>query len=140
MSGHCRHQHHAPGGRDAGAADHLPHHHSGGHALGAGGALPKERNEVRETKPENIVISVDKDGRHLLVRHARCATSMPGRQAQEGGGDEPAARGAYPRRRAFRYEPVGKIVFSCQRAGIMKRSASSPSRPLAAAEKEQPWE
>jgi len=24
--------------------------------------LPKERNEVRETKPENIVISVDHDG------------------------------------------------------------------------------
>src|SRR5436305_12654895 len=25
--------------------------------------LPKERNEIRETKPENIVISVDKGGR-----------------------------------------------------------------------------
>ena len=32
--------------------------------------LPKERNEVRETKPENIVISVDRDGRHLLERPA----------------------------------------------------------------------
>src|SRR5207342_180577 len=25
--------------------------------------LPKERNEVRESKPENIVLSVDKEGR-----------------------------------------------------------------------------
>ncbi len=35
--------------------------------------LPKERNEVRETKPENIVISVDRNGAHLLERLA-CRT------------------------------------------------------------------
>ena len=33
--------------------------------------LPKERNEVRETKPENIVISVRRGRRHLLERAAR---------------------------------------------------------------------
>ena len=32
--------------------------------------LPKERNEIRETKPENIVISVDAQGAHLLERPA----------------------------------------------------------------------
>ena len=32
--------------------------------------LPKERNEIRETKPENIVISVDANGAHLLERPA----------------------------------------------------------------------
>ena len=36
--------------------------------------LPKERNEVRETKPENIVISVDAHGAHLLERPADAAT------------------------------------------------------------------
>ena len=30
--------------------------------------LPKETDEVRETKPENIVISVDDERRHLLER------------------------------------------------------------------------
>ena len=41
--------------------------------------LPKERNEIRETKPENIVISVDRAGPHLLERPAdadhECARS-----------------------------------------------------------------
>ena len=36
--------------------------------------LPKERNEVRETKPENIVISVDAQGPHLLERPAHRRT------------------------------------------------------------------
>ncbi len=36
--------------------------------------LPKERNEVRETKPENIIISVDAQGRHLLERAAASPT------------------------------------------------------------------
>ena len=36
--------------------------------------LPKERNEIRETKPENIVLSVDSNGPHLLERPAASPT------------------------------------------------------------------
>src|SRR3954469_16942372 len=36
--------------------------------------LPKERNEVRETKPENIIISVDRTGR-IYWNDLRIATT-----------------------------------------------------------------
>ena len=70
------------------------------------------KRRVRETKPENIVISVDRGRQHLLVR--RCAspdTERAGRPAEEGLGDEAAARSADPRRpgravRRRRQDPV----------------------------------
>jgi hypothetical protein len=55
------HQRHAPGGRDVGAPDHLHHHDSGDRGAGAPD-LPKATNLPTQTKPENITISVDKDG------------------------------------------------------------------------------
>jgi hypothetical protein len=67
------HQHHAAGGRDAGAADHLPDHHPGGHADDQL-QLPKERNLPTQTKPENIVIAVNRDG-EVFWGIERCPTS-----------------------------------------------------------------
>ena len=60
---HLDHQHHAAGRRDAGAADHLPDHHSGRHDVDSRSRCRRKRNEIRETKPENITISVDAKGR-----------------------------------------------------------------------------
>ncbi len=82
--------------------------------------LPKERNEVRETKPENIVISVDAQGRifwndlripstnALIDRLKKIAvlTPQPELQIRGDGG--------------ARYESVGKIIYAAQRAGIAK--------------------
>ena len=62
--------------------------------------LPKERNEVRETKPENIVISVDSNGAHLLERPADSQHECACRTAEESGGADAAARSADPRRRS----------------------------------------
>jgi biopolymer transport protein ExbD len=45
--------------------------------------LPKETVEVRETKPENIIISVDRDG-GLLVRRPAAQCAGAGRSAEEG--------------------------------------------------------
>ena len=82
--------------------------------------LPKERVEVRETKPENIIISVDKDSKIfwydnrvdsvdvLVERLKKVAHLQPQPEVQ--------VRGDM----AARYEGVGKVLLACQRAGISK--------------------
>jgi biopolymer transport protein ExbD len=82
--------------------------------------LPKERNEIRETKPENIVLSVDQAGRiywnelqmrttgALIDRLKKVAVLTPQPEVQirgDGGAN---------------YEGVGRIIYACQRAGIAK--------------------
>ena len=82
--------------------------------------LPKERVEVRETKPENIIISVDKDSKvfwydsrvdsvdALVEKLKKVAAQKPQPEVQ--------VRGDM----AARYEGVGKVLLACQRAGIVK--------------------
>jgi len=82
--------------------------------------LPKERNEVRETKPENITISVDKAGRiywndlrmqstsALIDRLKKVSVLTPQPEVQIRGDG------------AGRYEGVGRVIYACQRAGIAK--------------------
>ena len=83
-------------------------------------SLPKERNEIRETKPENIVISVDAEARiywndlqipttsALVERLKKVAVLTPQPEVQirgDGSAD---------------YEGVGKVIYAAQRAGITK--------------------
>ena len=82
--------------------------------------LPKERVEVRETKPENIIISVDTAGgifwydqkvanvEALVDKLKKVSTVKPQPEVQ--------IRGDM----ASRYEGVGKILYAVQRAGIVK--------------------
>ena len=82
--------------------------------------LPKERVEVRETKPENIIISVDTAGgifwydqkvantEALVDKLKKVSTVKPQPEVQ--------IRGDM----TSRYEGVGKILYACQRAGIVK--------------------
>jgi biopolymer transport protein ExbD len=81
--------------------------------------LPKERNLPTQTKPENIVIAVDKDGTvfwnnqsvddaRLLERLKEVAVRQPQPEVHIRGDRE------------GRYEFVGRVVFACQRAGILK--------------------
>ena len=82
--------------------------------------LPKERVDVRETQPENIIISVDKDSKvfwydspvasvdALVVKLKKVAAQKPQPEVQ--------VRGDM----AARYEGVGKVLLACQRAGIAK--------------------
>jgi biopolymer transport protein ExbD len=82
--------------------------------------LPKERNEVRETKPENIVLSVDEKGsiywndlklantNALIERLKKIAVLTPQPEVQIRGD----GRGEYA--------GVGKIIYAVQRSGIAK--------------------
>ena len=82
--------------------------------------LPKERNLPTQTKPENIIISVNRDGdvfwnnqpvpdeRRLLDRLKEIAVKKPQPEVHIRGDKE------------GRYEFVGRVVFACQRAGILR--------------------
>jgi biopolymer transport protein ExbD len=82
--------------------------------------LPKERNEIRETKPENIVLSVDQASRiywndlriqsttQLIDRLKKISVLTPQPEIQIRG-DANA-----------QYEGVGRIIYAAQRAGIAK--------------------
>ena len=84
--------------------------------------LPKERIEVRESKPENVVISVDKGGNvywydvrmpnsNALVDRLKKVSVMKPQPEVHVRGDMNAT-----------YEGVGKVLYACQRAGIAKIS------------------
>jgi biopolymer transport protein ExbD len=82
--------------------------------------LPKERNQVRQTKPENISISVNRDGdifwgltrvtdNEDLVKRLKEKSVLNPQPEVHIRGDLRA-----------RYESIGRVVFGCQRAGIVK--------------------
>ena len=93
-------------------------------------SLPKEINIARQTKPQNIEISVNKDGdvfwnaqlvpdsEALFQRLKKIAVLVPQPEVHIRG-DEKA-----------RYESIGRVVFACQRAAIGKISfvTEPPSR------------
>ena len=82
--------------------------------------LPKERNQPTQTKPENIVVSVNRDGElywgmeplpdieTLVERLKKVAVKEPQPEVHIRGDGE------------VRYESVGRVVVAAQRAGIYK--------------------
>jgi biopolymer transport protein ExbD len=82
--------------------------------------LPKERNLPTQTKPENIVIQVNRDGdvhwgmerlsdtETLVARLKTVAVKDPQPEVHIRGDLE------------VRYESIGRVIVACQRAGILK--------------------
>ena len=82
--------------------------------------LPKERNVPTQTKPDNIVIAVNRDGEifwglerlpdieTLVKRLKTVSVKEPQPEVHIRGDSE------------VRYESVGRVVVACQRAGILK--------------------
>ena len=83
-------------------------------------ALPKERIEVRETKPENVIISVDAQSNifwyEARVNNVEALTDKLKKVATKKPQPEVQIRGDM----SARYEGVGKVLLACQRAGIVK--------------------
>ncbi len=82
--------------------------------------LPLERNQPRQTKPETVTISINRDGdvfwgltrisdNEDLVKRLKEKAVMNPQPEIHIRGDMSA-----------RYEPIGRVVFDCQRAGIVK--------------------
>ena len=82
--------------------------------------LPKEKNVVRETKPENVIISVDRAGAiylydtkvknstDLLERMKKFSVMKPQPEVQIRGDGKSD------------FESVGRVMYAVQRAGITK--------------------
>jgi biopolymer transport protein ExbD len=95
--------------------------------------LPKERNQVTQTKPENIVIAINKDGdvfwgmeylkdsRALFDKLKKVAVQVPQPEVHIRADEE------------ARYESVGRVVATLQRASILKIGfiTQPPPRTLA---------
>jgi biopolymer transport protein ExbD len=82
--------------------------------------LPKERNEIRESKPENIVISVDTKGRLYWFDARVGGTEALVERLKKVAKMEPQPEVHVRGDMAAQYESVGRIVYACQRAGIAK--------------------
>ncbi len=92
--------------------------------------LPKERVEVRETKPENIIISVNKAGsifwydaklsdvESLVVKLKAVSAKKPQPEVQ------------IRADMAASYDGVGRVLYACQRAGIAKVAFITEPPPL----------
>ncbi len=93
-------------------------------------ALPKERIEVRETKPENVIISVDAQSNifwyEARVNNVEALTEKLKKVATKKPQPEVQIRGDL----AARYEGVGKVLLACQRAGIVKVAFITEPPPL----------
>ena len=82
--------------------------------------LPHVSNHPTQTKPDNIVITVDRDG-SIFVGMQKLP-GIPELEARLKGAasmqPQPAVhiRGDYQ----ARYESIGRVVLACQRAGIRK--------------------
>jgi biopolymer transport protein ExbD len=95
--------------------------------------LPKERNVPTQTKPENIVIAINKDGdvfwgleyvkdsKALFEKLKKVAVMIPQPEIHIRADEN------------TRYESVGRVVATCQRASILKIGfiTEPPARSLA---------
>ncbi|MEI6618495.1 MAG: biopolymer transporter ExbD [Betaproteobacteria bacterium] len=92
--------------------------------------LPKERVEVRETKPENVIISVDPQSNiywyEARINNVEALTEKLKKVSTKKPQPEVQIRGDF----SARYEGVGKVLLACQRAGIVKVAFITEPPPL----------
>jgi biopolymer transport protein ExbD len=82
--------------------------------------LPKEQNIPLQTKPENIVIAVNRDGEvHWGIERLPDIEALVTRLKLEAV-KEPQPEVHIRGDSEVRYESVGRVVVACQRAGIFK--------------------
>ncbi len=82
--------------------------------------LPKEEVQIRESKPENIVISVNADSRMFMydtpIRDIRDLTDRLKKVSKMDPQPEVHIRGDL----TSTYDGVGRVIFACRSAGISK--------------------
>ena len=82
--------------------------------------LPKERNLPTQTKPENIVIAVNRDGEVYWNKQRMPDTETLVARLKVESVKEPQPEVHIRGDSEVRYESVGRVVVACQRAGIFK--------------------
>ncbi len=85
-------------------------------------SLPKEVNRPRQTRPDNIEISVDREGVvYWNAQRLADAATLAARLAKLGE-RQPQPEVHVRGDETTRYEAVGRVVLACQQAGIHKVS------------------
>jgi biopolymer transport protein ExbD len=82
--------------------------------------LPKERNLPTQTKPENIVIAVNRDGEVYWGKQRMPDIEALVAKLKVESVKEPQPEVHIRGDTEVRYESVGRVVVACQRAGIFK--------------------
>jgi biopolymer transport protein ExbD len=83
-------------------------------------ALPHEVNQPTRTRPQNIVISVDKDGNLYWNAGKLADAGMLLEKLKQRAVDQPQPEVHIRADKDVRYAFVGRVVVACQRAGIGK--------------------
>jgi len=82
--------------------------------------LPKERIELRETKPENVIISVDTNGDIFWYEAKMNRLDALVEKLKKSAKNKPQPEVQIRGDMAAHYEGVGKVLLACQMAGIVK--------------------
>ena len=92
--------------------------------------LPAERNIVTQTKPENIVVSVNKDGDIFWNQQLMADTDALFEKLKVEAVKIPQPEVHIRGDQNARYESVGKVVYTMQRASILKIGFITEPPPL----------
>ena len=82
--------------------------------------LPNARNIATQTKPENIVLSVDKEGNAYFNNELITDNNEMIRRLEEKAVVKPQPEVHIRGDKDARFQDVGRLVYDCQRAGIQK--------------------
>jgi biopolymer transport protein ExbD len=82
--------------------------------------LPKERNVPTQTKPENILLAVSRDGDIYWNTRKMADVEALVTELKKESVKEPQPEIHIRGDEEARYESVGRVVVACQRAGIAK--------------------
>ena len=82
--------------------------------------LPNERNQALQTKPENIVIAIDKDGNMYWNVQKVPDTNALFEKLKVEAVKVPQPEVHIRGDQTSRYQAVGQVMVTCQRAGIAK--------------------
>src|ERR1700735_1100498 len=82
--------------------------------------LPKETNIPTQTKPENITLAVDRDGNMYWNTKKLADTNELFEELKPSAIKVPQPEVHIRGDLSARYEPIGRIVYTLQRAGIVK--------------------
>jgi biopolymer transport protein ExbD len=83
-------------------------------------ALPNEVNQPTKTRPQNIILAVDKEGTIFWNDSKLADAGMLLQRLKERAVDQPQPEVHIRADKDVRYEFVGRVVATCQRAGIGK--------------------
>ena len=102
--------------------------------------LPKEKNVPTQTKPENILLAVSKDGDIYWNTRRMPDVEAVVTELKKLSIKEPQPEVHIRGDQEARYESVGRLVVACQRAGIAEGGVHHRTAAQPVSEESTPWQ